>query len=196
MTDDSSIRTQGTFRVLLQAMSHPGRVYTLPLPALGAERQNREAISGLMDIIETLLDSEVTFTLVSGSLTLAQEIEGRTGSNHTSLPLADFVVIAGNSGDGEIGAAKRGTIEYPDDGATVIYLVDSISAEKGETRLALKGPGIARLAYLSLSGLGRGDLAAIGEANTEFPFGIDIILVDRNGSVACIPRSVSIVEVA
>lgn len=195
MIDNGFLKTQKTFRILLQAMCHPGKVYDLESTS-NIEGAADSHLTGLMDILETLLDREVSFAVIDADKPLTEEIVAITRSCPVQLPDADFIIVTGGTSNGGIAKGKRGTLEYPDDSATMIYIVHSCEEKKGRNSVILKGPGIEKEAYLEVRGLHGNELKAIKNANTEYPFGVDVIFVDRKSRVSCIPRSAAIMEVS
>jgi alpha-D-ribose 1-methylphosphonate 5-triphosphate synthase subunit PhnH len=198
--DGECLVTQQTFRTILQAMSHPGRIY--PLSRAQKEKNRPTAAEGLTMILRTLLDHEVSFRVIGADQEdMAASIARRTGCPLAEISAADFLVVFGGASDGAILQAKRGTLAYPDDGATVIYAVESLEgAAVGETAAAgstvssavLRGPGIKDELAVAVSGLNPDELVDIRECTSEFPVGIDCIFVDRANRVMSIPRSTRI----
>ena len=184
-TDAAYLVTQRTFRTLLQAMSHPGRTYALP--ECGCE-------SGWRMVLQTLLDQEVSFTVLGNDRTRwEREIRQLTGCPATELSLVDFIIVPEGDSYGELLKAKRGTLEYPDTGATVIYLVEFLE-DKGreEPELVLRGPGIQDKIAPGVQGLNKHEFLYLQEINREFPLGIDGIFIDRAKRLMCLPRSTRI----
>lgn len=192
MTPDSeSLVAQETFRMLLQAMSHPGRNY----PLLREEKgKNPSPEEGLTMILRTLLDHEVSFCVIGADRREREASVSRlTGCPPAATDAADFLVVPGGTTNRSILRAKRGTLDYPDAGATVIYAVGSVEgADAFVASAVLKGPGIKDQIAVAISGLNPEELADIKEMTSEFPLGIDCIFVDRAGRVMCIPRSTRI----
>jgi alpha-D-ribose 1-methylphosphonate 5-triphosphate synthase subunit PhnH len=87
---------------------------------------------------------------------------------------------------------KRGTLEYPDGGATLVYLIEEIAGEGGATELS--GPGVNGTASPLFIGLAASELMGLREINAEYPLGVDAMFLDTNGRIACIPRSTRIGE--
>jgi len=191
MIDNSILGSQKTFRLLLQAMSHPGTVYH------SVNRQDRKGndMTGLMDICETLLDREVGFAVINDDGSLTKEISRRTRSRTVSIPDADFIIVVGGTSNRKILEGKRGSLEYPDNSATAIYVIPSCREGNSGNSILLKGPGIETETFLELQGFQRDELKAIQHANSEYPLGLDVIFVDRNGHISCIPRSITIAEI-
>ncbi len=194
MTDHSVAKSQKIFRLLLQAMSHPGRVYRDEDEGQIGNHDHGGS-SALMDIIETLLDRETTFVIIGEGRDLSCEIVQRTGACPVGLKEADFIVIPDGTSGGKIGEGKRGTAEYPDESATAVYSVQSCEGENKAECWSLSGPGIEGSRFLVLDGFDQGDMRTLHEINGEFPLGIDVICVDSMGRIVCIPRSAVIKEI-
>lgn len=192
--DDETLLTQRTFRILLKAMSHPGKVFPL---------EKMPSKNGLMLILQTLLDGEVSFCLLSREKGFLEEkIKSFTGSKETIIEEADFIIIPSGNSQGLINRAKRGTLEYPDRGATAIYCVNSIlphsyiglTETNGGFNLSLKGPGINGEITVFLSGISKDEFYHLRKINSDYPLGIDAIFVDSASNIMCIPRS-TVIEV-
>lgn len=178
---EENLITQKTFRTLLQAMSHPGRVYSL----------SQELESGLLLVIQTLLDHEVAFNIFGHQ---REELEYRiiraTGCRTANIEDADFVIIPSGGSDGAILHAKRGSLEYPDTGATVIYSINSLSSrDNGGLRITLKGPGINGEITSFIGDIKKDEFHYLKEINSEYPLGVDSIFIDAENRLMCIPRS-------
>ena len=190
--NDETFITQKTFRSLLQAMSHPGRVFTLSQES-GVESQESES-GGLMLILQTLLDHEVGFCVIGTEKEyLKTNISELTGSPVKDISDADFIIISDGESNGEILKARKGSLEYPDTGATVIYFIHSLSAkDNGGLTLTLKGPGINGEISPLMSGVSKREFHYLKEINSEYPLGIDSIFIDSANRIMCIPRSTRI----
>jgi alpha-D-ribose 1-methylphosphonate 5-triphosphate synthase subunit PhnH len=184
--------TQKTFRSLLQAMAHPGRVYRLEETTDVRSRLTNS--TNLIPILLTLLDHEVGFCVIGPEKEdVETTVSELTGCPVNDLTEADFIIVLGEESHGEILKAKRGTLEYPDTGATVIYRVESLDDRDNGKRVALlKGPGIKNDIAPVVRGLGRDELLYLKEINSEYPLGIDSIIIDGANRIMCIPRSARI----
>jgi len=93
---------------------------------------------------------------------------------------------------------KKGSWQFPDESATIICQVESLTApaiRQAETiRFELRGPGIPQLREISVGGLNPALLEPWRQCNREYPQGLDWILVDRSGQVCCLPRSTKFTE--
>lgn len=188
--------TQKTFRTLLQAMSHPGRIYRLEQKLeVRSQKSDKYNLSSVFcppfSVLQTLLDHEVAFNVFGHQ---REEWEYRiiraTGSRSANVEDADFVIIPSGGSDGAILHAKRGSLEYPDTGATVIYSVHLLSArDNGGVRVTLKGPGINGEITPFIGGINKNEFHYLKEINSEYPLGVDSIFIDAENRIMCIPRS-------
>lgn len=183
----STLASQQAFRILLQALSHPGEIY--PLSPL-------DPGEGLPLMLQTLLDHEVSFAVIGPeSDAITALVRDLTGSRLSAASAADFIIVTRGRSQGGILGAKRGTLEYPDQGATIIYLVESLGRE-GQTGLwvKLQGPGVNRETRAMIAGLAVDEILDLQKINQEFPLGVDSFFLDRAGRVMGLPRS-SLLEV-
>ncbi|NPV30281.1 MAG: phosphonate C-P lyase system protein PhnH [Firmicutes bacterium] len=187
---DPVYSSQRVFRQLLDCMARPGKI---------AELRGGEGESGdflyVVALALTLMDEETTFaTLGPGWEEFVSFCKFYTGSRPAAPEQADFVFIDGDRPGPELIQVRRGNLLFPDQGATVICRVNAIypgafqSAGEGIV-LRLRGPGVPGERELTVAGLARENLACLEKLNSEFPLGVDTILVSVQGQLACIPRS-------
>jgi alpha-D-ribose 1-methylphosphonate 5-triphosphate synthase subunit PhnH len=185
------LRDQRNFRVLLKALSCPGRLFRLQaLEALGAR-------AATLAVAECLLDHEVGFSTAGRDPTgaLAAAITAATGARKAGLPEADFVFIAGADGQGAVGRARRGSIDYPDAGATLVYSLDAQSTrDAGHFRIRLSGPGIPEADGIApaMREIPAAELQELQAVNADYPLGVDALFVRPNGELMALPRSTRI----
>lgn len=177
-----------TFRVVLQAMSHPGTPCQLP---------GQESVSGehapLIQLLSCLINNEVSFAIVGDECgSLATDLTRHTGTPRSDIGESDFVIAARGTTAGLLSRVKRGTLEYPDGGATLVYLVDDIAGEGGAAELS--GPGVNGTVRPLFIGLSAAELRRLRDINAEYPLGVDAMFLDTTGKIACIPRSTRIGE--
>lgn len=204
---EGNLITQKTFRTLLQAMSHPGKVYKLETmnKELSELPFSKEWMGGfyaaLISVLITLLDHEVTFNVVGHQRKEWEYMIIRaTGSRTANIDDADFVIIPSGDSEGAILHAKRGSPEYPDTGATVIYFLNSICSilphspryKRTDLRVTLKGPGINGEMAPLISGIKKDEFYYLKQINSEYPLGVDCIFIDAENRIMCIPRSTKI----
>jgi alpha-D-ribose 1-methylphosphonate 5-triphosphate synthase subunit PhnH len=168
---------QHNFRSILEAMARPGKVNPL-------EYKKHESNS-IKAVLATILDGEVTFSdhdqlLDEDDWLLLQAIKSATNK-------ADYILCDGDKlPDFD---PKLGTLESPENSATIIILVDSLL--DGDVKMVLTGPGIQTRIECNLTGLDKQWLLKRAEWVCNFPLGVDLILVCRSGVMA-IPRSATV----
>lgn len=167
------------FRAVLQAMSRPGTIVALP------EGEAEPA----MQLLSCLLDNETALTVL-GDPDLEARLARHIGCRPGPLAETDCIVAAHGVTGSCLAGCRRGSLEYPHTGATVVYLVRRLGSPG--MAIGLAGPGIKGRAVLAVDGLGSGEPAILAAINRDFPLGVDAILLDREGRLACIPRSTTI----
>jgi alpha-D-ribose 1-methylphosphonate 5-triphosphate synthase subunit PhnH len=178
MNISRTIHDHVTFRVILQGMSHPGKVYLLP--------DVLEAESTAAQLLGCLMDNEASLAVI-GDAELEALLVRHTGSRPASFEHADFIVVRNGTTFGNLIHFKRGSLEYPHTGATILYLVEELSDAGND--IVVTGPGVKGTASLRITGIHPGEWYLLKEANSEFPLGVDAVFLDRSGRIACIPRS-------
>jgi alpha-D-ribose 1-methylphosphonate 5-triphosphate synthase subunit PhnH len=189
----TSAEDQIVFRVILRAMSRPGKVFVLPeAPA------KREKWGSLLELLIAVMDNEVTNYVVNGALyeDFVNLLYTATKSPFASIKAADFIIVPGGDTKGAIAAAKRGTLDYPDAAATVVYQVFSVAVDRAKDGGPfLEGPGIhGRISLPWMDGFNGYDLRLLSEINGDFPLGVDTLFVDEEGRIIAIPRSTRIID--
>jgi len=193
-------RAQSTFRVALDALARPGRVLRLPW---GAE--DAPGSPWVAALLLTLLDHETSLWVDPPPV--ATYLRQRTGARLVPLADAGFAVAdVGTLGPGVLEdllrRLRRGTLAYPDEGATLVLSVPRLAAlEDGSVGacgadgaglvVALSGPGVpaGQSRRLLVGGVGPGLVEARRDAVADYPAGIDLFLVDGEGRIAGLPRS-------
>ncbi len=167
--------TRRTFDALLAAMSRPGTVHTAPSPADHA-------------VIATLVDHEVTLATADGALQDALSGQGRFDP---AGPADADVVHVRQHTDVDVRECKRGSLVEPSEGATLVYSVESITADDaGATTLGLSGPGVDGSTVLSVSLPGEA-LSALADAQSGYPRGVDAVFA-AGDRLAAVPRSATV----
>ncbi len=176
------VPTQGVYRQLLQAMSHPGRLHVLPTGAWA---------SSLLAVCETLLDHEVSFSVApGGDPAWETDIFALTKARIAPPDMADYLVIKGPDSGGVIEEAKIGDPAFPDRGATLLYVLDG-SLPDGDAPV-LSGPGLAQPAPPEVNALSNAEWRRLRTINEEYPLGVDAICLLGDDQVLCLPRSTRI----
>jgi len=177
------------FRILLNAMAHPGTIYAFQKMEL-TPPNNINLASVCIGF--ALMNADVSFAVQNEhEVEIAHYLALNTGATIVTLAQTDYLFTTGNASPSSITSLKTGTLSYPENSATLIIDVNQLSSSPTINALAieLSGPGIENTTTLYITGLSSTLLEAIQEQNTEFPLGLDIMLTDQNNQLACIPRS-------
>lgn len=179
--------SQRAYRCLLQATASPGKLFNLPATSGADDGSDAAEI-----VLLTLLDVEVTFrALGPGAGEVEERISRATGARRAPAGEEDFLLVLGGDSGGALRGLKRGSLESPEEGATVVYAVERLSVG-GPLTLALSGPGVLGERSLGVEGLARAEVEALRESRAAYPMGVDAYLVDASGLVAGLPRSTRI----
>lgn len=189
LTYDPVFHGQEDYRVLLDAMSRPGTIHSLPDRTL-ATPEGILPTSALVAL--TLMNGDVSFW--TGDESVREYLVFHTGGKPEIPARADFVFLVG--ADAENGGPimlemKTGTLPYPEEGATAVIDVRGLHKDPfpGSLALRLAGPGVDGSITVYVNGLDARLLENTREMNAEFPLGIDLILTDPQGRLLCLPRS-------
>ena len=165
--------SQAVFRVALNALSHPGRVFDMPLET-ALPRQGHGAAAALL---LGLLDADTSLWL---SPTLASSDAPAWLRFHTGCqivadaPAAQFLWVAQADDMPQLTRLPAGSDAYPDQSATCVLEVDSLHNGAGAWRL--QGPGIATERNLCAQGLPSDFAAQWADNHASFPRGVDVFL--------------------
>ncbi len=215
---DPVFDAQRHYRQLLDCMSRPGKLNRL-------DRMDLHVPGGIHEgaalVAFALLNADVTFFAAGiGAAEINAYLKTQTFGRPAPGAEADFLFLSGADAMW-ISKAKRGTLPYPEEGATLVLSVDALVpgsllverlTPEGELRgeseqperkrpeashspvltLTLSGPGIEKERYLGVSGLSREFFTEWSACNQEFPLGVDLILADPYGWIGSLPRSTQI----
>ncbi|MGB3329230.1 MAG: phosphonate C-P lyase system protein PhnH [Thermomicrobiales bacterium] len=183
---------QQTFRRVLDALAQPGQVQQLAAhPALAGTFGDRPHLRWPASLLLMLVDHEVSLavTLATGGEELESAVRRRTRVATSPVERADTIVCDVDTLTPDlVTAIRRGSLEYPDDGAILLLLVDDLLAG-GQRSVTLSGPGIDGTRRIALPGFTPETLAAREEAVAAYPMGIDILILDRQGRLIGLPRT-------
>jgi alpha-D-ribose 1-methylphosphonate 5-triphosphate synthase subunit PhnH len=174
---------QRSFRAVLDAMAHPGRIMrvagvTAPVP-LGI---------AAAAVVLTLVDHETPLWLDPDATIARPWIEFHCGAPVVADPAACGFALALALPD--LQRLPAGSHESPETSATVIC---EVAAFEAGAAFRLTGPGLREPAILSVKGLPR-DFVSIWRRNHAlFPRGIDLILC-AGDRLTALPRTVAIEE--
>jgi alpha-D-ribose 1-methylphosphonate 5-triphosphate synthase subunit PhnH len=162
------------FRAAMVALSYPGR--RIPVANVSGTHQGSTG----QRILRALYDDGAPVTTVAADGTT-------TGVRPEE---AGVLVVDGSTSHGLLDRIPRGTEEYPEHGATVIYLV---AGQPDSAHLHLTGPGVDGYLEVRLP-LSPDDVIARNAACRKYPAGIDLLLTG-DGWVTGLPRTASIQQV-
>lgn len=183
---------QCAYRKVLDSMSRPGLISDL---SREAEKIDLETgcFKATLALLLVFMDVQTSFKAFGGRAEeFTSQINRLTYARSSGLENADFVIILNDAGTDELeiamGAIRAGSLLKPHTGATLIMEASSIS---NEPCLILTGPGIAVAQYARIDRTGEW-VEARTARNAEYPIGIDMIFVDRNNRLMCLPRTTQI----
>lgn len=187
--------SQKTFKTLMTSMSNPGRIFRLPEIPL---RIDMPEIHYILYPFLTLLDLEVVFHVSSREKTVKETVtryfEVNTNSNAASIELADYLLCLDQSVNILYNQAKTGSLSRPHKSATIFYLVNRLSSKqmKKGLELIISGPGVAEENRVWITGLVEKTVDIWRTCDQDYPMGVDIFLISRDGAMIGIPRSVKV----
>ncbi|WP_289142860.1 phosphonate C-P lyase system protein PhnH [uncultured Brevibacillus sp.] len=194
MSLDTVHDIQIAYRKLLNSMARPGVISNLEEQAKKLEIEVG-CNPSTMVLALMLLDTEVTFHVVSQrAAQITKLLNQLTYAKVVEVEQAQYIFVLNDAGSVELEKAlemaKTGDLNNPHESATVIVEADVVSGDSG---LLLKGPGIKTGSVVHVKR--SGDWIGIREQkNAEFPTGIDLVFVDPNHQLVCLPRTTQIVE--
>ncbi|UUX50010.1 phosphonate C-P lyase system protein PhnH [Nisaea acidiphila] len=177
--------SQNVFRRLLEAMSRPGKPQTIEIDIDGPATLDLAATA----IALALVDYETPLYLSPALSTEASRayLKFHCGTQITTESKdATFAILDGAPDD--LSAFNSGTDEYPENGATLLIQIETIS---DDGPLVLTGPGIKDQARLGLSDVPDSFWAAREAKQRYFPRGIDLVFVS-GASMVAIPRTTTV----
>ncbi|WP_110707296.1 phosphonate C-P lyase system protein PhnH [Salinicola sp. CR57] len=191
--DDPAHDSQRLFRQILGAMSEPGTLETLTVPAPPQVPPSDALGAALWGVVLTLCDLETRVWIAADldSLALRQALTFHTGARITDDPVsADFALLSHESFDPQTPLAL-GSDTYPDRGTTLVVAVERLeNASHSECGWQLSGPGIAdsRLLDIGDSAGCRRLMNRLSANRASFPQGLDMIF-GCGARLAAVPRS-------
>lgn len=174
---------QRTFRTILEAIAHPGRILKIDEPL-----QPPDSLSiGSAAVCLTLLDFETRLWTDSGiAQTTLDWLRFHCGCRTADKPSdADFALIANAGEIPSLELFPAGEDEYPERSATMIIQVDRLSPRGGRR---IFGPGIRDFTQLDVEGLPERFWEERLAQSSIYPLGVDIIFVSGR-MIAALPRT-------
>jgi alpha-D-ribose 1-methylphosphonate 5-triphosphate synthase subunit PhnH len=184
---DQALDSARAFRLMLDAMAHPGRIVPMPAVLDAPAPLSPSAAT----ICLTLCDYDTPLWLddILRTAAVLDYLRFHTGAPVVSeIPAASFLLCGEASAAAALAAANRGTAEYPDASATLIVQLSSFSSQH---RLILRGPGIDGAREFSTCGLEPPFWNLMVDNHALFPLGSDVFFA-ASGEIAALPRSTRI----
>ncbi len=167
---------QVLFRRILDVAARPGQIADLG-DLLDGHPAALAALATFCDNTQTLYD-------LTGSLGMGDWafLDARRAEPDSAM----FVLAAG--AEPPLFAPRLGTLDAPEGGATLVVVVESLTAGPA---LTLTGPGIKGTATLAPQGMAPDWLTARARWCADFPMGVDMVLADATRLVV-LPRTTKI----
>lgn len=167
---------QKIFRKLLHCFSFPGEIVSL--------KEHLGTDSILVGTLSTILDKSVSWNDDDNLVSQSDHLLLQSPLNNTEK--AQYVVRNAMNSPVDNFKINLGDLCNPERGATLILLGKSIS--KGDIQLHLTGPGILNSKNIFLEGFDTHWFTLRNQWNSNFPLGVDLILVDAE-QVLALPRT-------
>jgi alpha-D-ribose 1-methylphosphonate 5-triphosphate synthase subunit PhnH len=173
---------QATFRGVLEAMAHPGRIVKVPGPKTVPAGLDPATASLLL----TLCDGDTPVWLDQAGASLADWLAFRTGAPRAATSgKAAFAAVLSPPAMPSLRDFDWGSDEVPEASTTLIVQVTSLAEGEG---WVLRGPGIAVQARLSVAGLPEAWAAERRAMQAAFPRGVDVVFTCGH-RIAALPRT-------
>ena len=176
--------SQRVFRMVLDAMAHPGTVVEIPGPEAAPAPLHLAAAA----VCLALVDFDTPLWLDAGAATedTREFLRFYCGCPLVDAPrLARFALIAKAEAMPELSRFDWGTDESPDSSATLVVQVSALTSGQGRR---LTGPGIDGESLLEVEGLPSRFWSGRRENHALFPRGVDVLLT-AGRRLAALPRT-------
>lgn len=172
---------QGIFRRVLDALSRPGRIFTV-----GAHAGVGGMGPAMAQVLLALTDDDTPVWWQQPDAATAQWLRFHTGAPVTDSPeTAAFAVSLGAAGLPALEVFAVGTANAPEHSTTLLLEVPSLEAGAG---VEWRGPGIQDVQTVRLAGLPDGFWTQWHANHAAFPQGLDIVFTCAN-AVLGLPRT-------
>jgi alpha-D-ribose 1-methylphosphonate 5-triphosphate synthase subunit PhnH len=180
--------SQAVFRVALDALSHPGRVFDMALETALPRHGHGAAAALLLGLLDT--DTRLWLSPALASSDAAVWLRFHTGCQIVAdATAADFVWVAQGDDMPQLNSLQMGSDAYPDQSATCVIEVSSLHSDAGGWRL--QGPGIPSERHVHALGLPSDFAAQWADNHASFPRGVDVFL-STTTQMAGLPRTTRI----
>ncbi|TVQ97180.1 MAG: phosphonate C-P lyase system protein PhnH [Desulfovibrionales bacterium] len=181
---------QATFRVLLEAMSRPGKRLSVPVQPEVFHGFPDAALSVLLSLAD--FDTPIWLSDDHRKAVLREFLTFHCGCPVVEQPSeAVFGLVHADINPEMLGKFNPGLPEYPDRSATIVVVAESLETGNGSM---IQGPGVRDQAVIRVAGTLPGFWKYVAANSAMFPQGVDFIFVG-DGEMVCLPRSVMVREV-
>jgi alpha-D-ribose 1-methylphosphonate 5-triphosphate synthase subunit PhnH len=181
---------QATFRVLLEAMSRPGKRLSVPVQPGMFHCFPEAALPVLLTLAD--FDTPVWLSDDPSKAVLREYLTFHCGCPVVEHPgEATFGLVPADAQPELLAEFNQGLPEYPDRSATLVVVAESLETGNGAV---IQGPGVRDQAVIRVAGTLPGFWKYVTANSAMFPQGVDFIFVG-DGEMACLPRSVMVKEV-
>jgi len=164
--------SQAVFRVLLEALAHPTRVFDI---GLDLDVGETAAAPAALAALYAMSDFATPLWLLPDNPVLAGVLRFHTGAPLAAKPAeAAFAWIDQALAVPPLREFCQGSAESPETSTTLFIRVDDLT---GGTPLVCRGPGIENVASMAPRGLPAGFWATRAALAGDFPCGVDLYLV-------------------
>ena len=181
-----------SFRALLTAMSRPGSLQPLPIKLPQVAKLTPAASLVALTLVDhespVWLDDELNNHVINQFFKFNCNAPLTTDQDQAML--AFFAQCPTQK---TLSGFNQGTASYPDQSATFIIQVNSLSHNAGNHTVTLTGPGIQTEQTLNVDGLTKQFWTWSQDNHKKFPLGNDVILAAPD-CIAALPRTTKITE--
>jgi alpha-D-ribose 1-methylphosphonate 5-triphosphate synthase subunit PhnH len=185
---DPVLNSQRTFRQVLDAMAHPGRIIHLDAKVQASPPLQRATAA----VCLTLLDFETSLWMdLDENSDVAGWLRFHCGCPLVHIPsIAHFALIFRGDGMPALDQFNSGKDESPEQSTTLIIQVSGFTSGSGRS---LRGPGIEAHERLEVNGLADDFWKAWYLNQRLYPLGVDVLFTAGSTLVA-MPRTTEVEE--
>lgn len=176
--------SQNVFRLLLDALSQPGKIFHLP-----AELVTRIPVVEIP--LLALLGYDTPFALVGADASREQLVARATSGRISDSSAAGYLGVCDSRSELFPLGFCLGTPMRPDTAAQVSVQVSGIftAATESTATLHISGPGVESVNHVMCDGAASGELEFLLRRDWKAPRGLDMWIVGVDGSFIGIPRT-------
>jgi len=176
--------SQNVFRLLLDALSQPGKIFHLP-----AELVTRIPVVEIP--LLALLGYDTPFALVGADISREQLVARATSGRISDPSVAGYLGVRDSRSELLPMGFFLGTPMRPDTAAQVSVQVSGIftAATEATATLLVSGPGVESVNHVRCDGAATGELEFLLRRDWTAPRGLDMWIIGVDGSFIGIPRT-------